>query len=71
MQTRRNFLRKALYLTPVIMTVAVRPSYGCRIYGKPNRPGSGSGTNNPPPTNSLTSGLHRSSPPWFEFWRHF
>ncbi len=49
MQTRRNFLKKTLYTAPLILTVAVRPSFARSGYGGPNggdtggNPGGGGG----------------------------
>ena len=69
METRRQFLKKALYTAPVIMTVAVRPSFGASAYGNPN--GGGGGT--PPPTPATRTFRRHggSSGEWYEFWRWF
>jgi hypothetical protein len=32
MQSRRDFLKKGLYVAPLILTVAVKPAYACPTY---------------------------------------
>ena len=55
MTTRRSFLKKALYLAPVILTVAVRPSHASGPYapgnnsGPPAGDGGGGGTSTAAP----------------------
>lgn len=61
METRRRFLKKALYITPVILTVKVRPARANSAYG------SGSGGSSSSPTSSASSG--GDSTAWWAFWR--
>lgn len=43
MESRRKFIKKALYVSPVILTAAVRPAFACHGYAsQPGKP-SGSG----------------------------
>jgi hypothetical protein len=44
METRRTFLRRAVYIAPLIMTVAVRPSHACTGYQRPSASGGGAGS---------------------------
>ena len=41
METRRDFLKKGLYITPVILSVAVRSAYANHGYTQPGFPGQG------------------------------
>ena len=43
MEHRREFLRKALYLTPLILTASVRPARACATYGGGDGAGDGAG----------------------------
>lgn len=39
MESRRKFLKKALYVSPVILTAAVRPAFACHGYAaQPGKP---------------------------------
>ena len=62
METRRKFLKKALYVTPLILTVRVRPTLANSAYG----PGQGgSSDSNPQPSYYHKGDSHE----WWEFWR--
>lgn len=65
MEDRRKFLKRALYVTPVILTVAVRPSLAGQAYG----PGNGGSV--PPEPRWKVAGRVRGDAPWWAFWRWF
>ena len=44
MESRRKFLKKSLYLAPIVISAAVRPSFAQQTYG-----GGGNGSGNEPP----------------------
>lgn len=37
-ESRRKFLKRVAYVTPVILTAAVRPAYACSAYGGRDKP---------------------------------
>ena len=84
MQTRRRFLKNALYTAPLVLTVAVRPSYARSGYTNPPQGGGGGsyagggaidlGSDTVTPTVSDSpgsghSGGHKDPHDWWQFWR--
>ncbi|MGQ9588709.1 MAG: hypothetical protein ACUVYA_00285 [Planctomycetota bacterium] len=69
MEDRRKFLKRALYVTPAILTVAVRPSFAAQAYGPGN--GSGGGGSVTPEPRWRVAGRVRGDDPWWAFWRWF
>lgn len=65
METRRKFLKKALYASPVILSVAVRPAHASSAYG-----GNGGTGGSKPPT-PRGRGRGGDGPNWWAFWRWF
>ena len=67
METRRSFLKKIAYTAPVIMTLAVRPTYAAATYG-----GGGSGTkphsDGPGPRAAASGGDGHA---WWAVWRNW
>lgn len=53
MESRRKFLKKALYVTPLILTVKVRPAHAKSGYN-------GGGGGEPPPTDDSRRWVARS-----------
>lgn len=52
MQTRRDFLKKGAYLAPLVLTVAVRPSFASSRYQpEKGNNGVGNGLDGQPPGN--------------------
>ena len=79
MESRRKFLKKAVYAAPLIMTVAVRPAFARNGYGGGGGGGGGSvgggggnnisnpsGPTNPGPTHA--GGGNKDSHDWWMFW---
>lgn len=64
MENRREFLTRALYVAPVILTVAVRPSFAASTYGNSG----GSETPEPKPKAPYRIG---GEAPWWAFWHWF
>ncbi len=77
MESRRRFLKKTLYMAPVIMTVAVRPAFAGSGYtgGRGGNDGTGGGGPNisSPPGGggggSRHAGGHKDAHDWWSFWR--
>jgi hypothetical protein len=58
MESRRKFLKKALYVAPVVLSVAVRPAAAAPAY---NPPGGGG--------NTQPQASHAGGATWWAFWR--
>lgn len=67
MESRRRFLKKALYVSPLILTAAVRPAHASSAYGPQTTVTYGSGGG----TRQVGGGGGRNSSAWWEFWRRF
>jgi hypothetical protein len=57
MESRRKFLKRGLYVTPVVLSLAVRPAVASPAYNP-----RGGGGNGPPQTSA-------GGPAWWAFWR--
>ena len=65
MENRREFLTRALYVAPAILTVAVRPSFAAGSYGS-----SGGGSEKPKPEPKAAYRIGGEAP-WWAFWHWF
>ncbi len=65
MESRRRFLSRGLYVAPIILTAAVRPSFAASAYG-----GKGGGQT-ATAASQPTAGSFGDGPPWWAFWRRF
>jgi len=63
MNARREFLKKALYVTPVILTASIRPTFAGARYAppSPNSPTGGGGAGG--------RGGDKDAHDWWQFWR--
>lgn len=68
MESRRAFLKKATYCAPVLISIAVRPSFAGTTYGNPGNPGGGGGTGTTP--TGGRSHHHGGGGEWWQFWTH-
>jgi len=79
LETRRDFLKKAAYLTPVILTVAVRASHAQGAYnggrncggGAGGVTGGGGGNLQGPGQGNAGGGGGGGGGPWWQFWSNW
>lgn len=57
-ESRRKFLKRVAYVTPIILTAAVRPAYACSAYG---------GRDKPKPCESQRRDRHQSGKSWWSW----
>lgn len=64
MESRRQFLKKGVYVAPVVLSLAVRPAVAGTGY-RPNNHGGGGGGG----SSNSTSHSGGGNPPWWAVWR--
>ncbi|MBI4603107.1 MAG: hypothetical protein HY721_14205 [Planctomycetes bacterium] len=63
MESRRKFLKKVLYATPAVLTVAVRPARAATGYGGDCGVGNGAGVT------GGHGGGNKDAHDWWQLWR--